>query len=267
MNVGFVFKIASTLAAILFVGLGVTGILSLHTFERTLGEFLSTRFEFVVNDIRQGIETQLDLGLELSSIENIPESMGAYVRGDPQIFTIEVFDETGTVIHSTDTSFEGDLVTEEWIQAWQESGDDGVWALLQRDAGVVGVALRNSFNQNVGSVALRYSRQFLDDSVSNRASNLMAVGATNVMIIMALAVFGCLVILRRPLQDLGDLRVAIAAMTEKIGKDEDAEGQETAQVRSSEFKSFADEVTRARDTLVSARDEIRQIDEEQAGRS
>ncbi len=267
MSVGFVVKISSTLAAILFVGLGVTGLLSLHTFERTLGEFLSTRFEFVVGDIRQRIETQLDLGLELASTENIPESMLAYVRNDEQIYTIEVFDASGTVIHSTDTSFEGDLVTEEWIRAWQEADEDGVWALLQRDAGVVGVELRNSFNQNVGSVALRYSRQFLDDSVADRASNLMAVGATNVMIIMALAIFGCMVILRNPLRDLDDLRLALASMTEWVGKRGDGAQPVDTPIRSADFRSFADAVSRAHETLDDARDEMHQIDEEEAGRS
>lgn len=267
MSVGFAAKVASTVAVILSVGLGITGVLSIQTFERTLGEFLSSRFEFVVNDIRQRIETQLDLGLGLSSIQNIPESMGVYVRGDPQIFTIEVFDDSGTVIHSTDTSFEGDLVTEEWMQAWRESGDEGVWALLQRDAGVVGASLRNSFDQEVGSVALRYSRQFLDDSVMNRGSNLLAAGVVVVLVTLILALIGSLLILRRPLRDLADLDASIRGVIRKLSRENGSDDVDASKIRSMEFRTFVSEVGRARDLMVEARDEVRQIDEEQAGQS
>ena len=260
MTFGFATRIAAVLAVILSIGLGITGLLSVQMFGRTLGEFLSTRFEFVVRDVKQRIETQMDLGLELSDIENIPEIMGTYLRDDPQIYTIEVFDQIGTVLYSTDTSFEGDLVTEEWIQAWRETGDDGVWTQFQRDAGVVGVTLRNSFDQDVGSLALRYSRDFLDESVSEHGSRLFLIGTVNVAVITLLALLGSIAILRRPLLDLKQLHEAIG----KVMKRGDGMPVEAGlKTPSPDFDAFASEVCIAQDMIADATGEIRKIDEDQ----
>lgn len=87
MSFGFSTRIAAVLAVILSIGLGITGFLSVQMFNRTLGEFLAARFEFVARDIKQHIETQLDLGLELTNIQNIPGIMATYLRDDPQIYT------------------------------------------------------------------------------------------------------------------------------------------------------------------------------------
>ncbi len=267
MTIGFSTRIAMALAVILSVGLGVTGILSIQTFERTLGEFLSTRFQFVVDDVRQRIETQLDLGLELSDMQNVPLIMDAYLRDDSQILTIEVFEETGTVVHSTDTSFVGDVVTEDWMQAWNESGDRNNWFLFQRDAGVVGSLIRDSFDRDVGSVALRYSRDYLDDTVRVHRSVLLGAGIVNVVIILFLALFGSLQVLRRPLRDLRDLNDSVRRMAaRKFGADVD-DGDSRLYDELPEYGDFARSVQEAQDLISEATAEVRRIDEEQAGRA
>ena len=267
MTIGFSTRIAMALAVILSVGLGVTGILSIQTFERTLGEFLSTRFQFVVDDVRQRIETQLDLGLELSDMQNVPVIMGAYLRDDTQILTIEIFDDSGTVIHSTDTSFEGDVVSEDWMQAWQESGDRGSWFLFQRDAGVVGSLISDSFDRNVGSVALRYSRDYLDDTVRVHGSVLLGAGVINVIVILLLALFGSLQVLRRPLRDLHDLDESVRRLaTRKFGSDVE-DGDDRLYAKLPELGDFARGVHEAQDLISEATAEVRRIDEEQTGRT
>lgn len=260
MKFGFPARIATLLAVILTVGLGITGILSVQAFNRTLAEFLSTRFEFVVTNLRQRIETKMDLGLALANIENIPEMMGGYLQDDPQIFTIEVFDTTGTVLYSTDTSFEGDLVVEQWLQAWQATSEDGIWNLFERDAGVVGAVLRDNFNQEVGSLALRYSRDFLDNTVSAHGKRLLVFAASSIVAIALIALFGALLILRRPMRDLADLGVAVTNVDKRsVGTPlKDVIGKHPG-----EFESFASEVCAAQDMITEATGEIRRLDEEQ----
>ena len=75
MKLGFAPKIAVALALVLVAGVTMTGILSVYKFERTLANLLTSRFLFVVNDIRQKVETQMDLGLPLVDLQGVTEEL------------------------------------------------------------------------------------------------------------------------------------------------------------------------------------------------
>ena len=130
MTLGLATRITLALVVILAAGVGMTTVLSAHMFERTLSDFLTSRFEFELNDVRQRIETQMDLGLALAELQSVPQELEEYLRADEQILSIEVFDDTGIVLFSTDPSFVGDLVTEEWVTAWRASRGQEVWSDL-----------------------------------------------------------------------------------------------------------------------------------------
>ena len=107
MAFGLATQLTLALAAILAAGVAMTATLSQHMFERTLADFLTSRFEFELNDIRQRIQTQMDLGIALSELESVPEELEKYRRADEQILSIEIFDETGIVLFSTDSQLHG----------------------------------------------------------------------------------------------------------------------------------------------------------------
>ena len=75
--------------------------------------------EFELTDIRQRVQTQMDLGIALAELQGVSEELDEYRRADEQILSIEIFDDTGIVLFSTDPSFLGDLVTEEWVTSWR----------------------------------------------------------------------------------------------------------------------------------------------------
>ena len=259
MMVGFASRIAIVLAVILGAGAAMTGVLSIHTFERTFADLLTSRFQFVVNDVRQRIETQMDLGLALVNLENITEEMEAYLRNDEQILSIEVFDETGTVLFSTDPSFVGDLVSEDWVIAWRTNRSKDLWSALESDAGVVGVPLRNNLSQDVGSLALRYSRDFLDHSVSEQIERLLLVGVAIGIIMVLLSFFGCSALLRGASQDL---KIMGSAMEDITKRKKDSTALQKTLARHPEFAAFSNSALSAQDTLDSATKEIHQLDEE-----
>ena len=259
MMIGFASRIAIVLAVILGAGAAMTGVLSIHKFERTFADLLTSRFQFVVNDVRQRIETQMDLGLTLVNLENITEEMEAYLRNDEQILSIEVFDETGTVLFSTDPSFVGDLVSEDWVIAWRTSRGKTLWSALESDAGVVGVPLRNNLSQDVGSLALRYSRDFLDHSVSEQIERLLLVGVAIGIIMVLLSFFGCSALLRGASQDL---KIMGSAMEDITKRNKDSTALQNTLARHPEFAAFSDSALDAQDTLDSATKEIHQLDEE-----
>ena len=52
MTFGLAIRITLALVVILAAGVAVTTVLSAHMFERTLSDFLTSRFEFELNDVR-----------------------------------------------------------------------------------------------------------------------------------------------------------------------------------------------------------------------
>ena len=261
MAFGLATRITLALVVILAAGVAMTTVLSAHMFERTLSDFLTSRFEFQLNDIRQRIETQMDLGIELSHLQNVSVELDEYLRADEQILSIEVFDETGIVLFSTDPSFVGDLVTEEWVGAWRASRGREVWSDLERDARVVGVPLRDNLGRDVGSLALRYSRNFFDDNVSTQTARLLLVGTLVVLGMTPLSIFGAMVLLRGLRSELGELR---ESMVDVASRRRDGSALGRTRTDHPELAAFAATALDAHDDIDAAIGEIRRLDEEEA---
>ena len=261
MTLGLATRITLALVVILAAGVGMTTVLSAHMFERTLSDFLTSRFEFELNDVRQRIETQMDLGIALAELQSVPQELEEYLRADGQILSIEVFDDTGIVLFSTDPSFVGDLVTEEWVTAWRASRGQEVWSDLERDARVVGVPLRDNLGRDVGSLALRYSRGYFDDNVTTQTARLLLVGAVVVLAMTPLSILGAMVLLRELRGELRDLRDSMDDVADRRG---DGSALDRTRPDHPELAAFATTALAAHDDIDAAIGEIRRLDEEEA---
>ena len=261
MTFGLATRITFALVVILATGVVMTTVLSAHMFERTLSDFLTSRFEFELNDVRQRIETQMDLGIELADLQSVPDELEEYLHADEQILSIEVFDETGIVLFSTDPSFVGDLVTEEWVTAWRTSRGREVWSNRERDARVVGVPLRDNLGRDVGSLALRYSREFFDENVTTQTARLLVIGAVVVLGMVPLSILGAMILLRGLRTELRDLRESM----DDVGNRR-RDGSALARTRTDhpELAAFATTALAAHDDIDTAIGEIRRLDEEEA---
>lgn len=261
MAFGLATRITLALVVILAAGVAMMTVLSAHMFERTLSSFLNSRFEFELNDMRRRIESQVDLGIELADLRSVPEELEEYLLADEQILSIEVFDETGNVLFSTDPSFVGDLVTEEWVSVWRASRGQEVWSRLERNARVVGVPLRDNLGRDVGSLALRYSRDFFDNSVSEQSTRLALIGALVVLGVTPLSVFGAMFLLRGVRGELRDLR---DSMDDVTNRRRDGSALDRTGPDHPEVAAFAAAALTAHDDIDAAIGEIRRIDEEEA---
>ena len=260
MKFGLATRITLALVVILAAGVAMTTVLSAHMFERTLSDFLTSRFEFEINDVRQRVETQMDLGIALGNLQGVSEMLEEYQQADEQILSIEVFDERGVVLFSTDPSFVGDLVTEEWVAAWRAGRGRQVWSDLERDARVVGVPLRDNLGRDVGSLALRYSRDFFDDNVTTQTARLLVIGAVVVLGVIPLCILGAMVLLRGLRRELGDLR---QTMNDLANRRRDGEALSRAQQDHPRLAAFAATAMAAHDDIDAAIGEVRRLDEEE----
>ncbi|MDE0309276.1 MAG: hypothetical protein OXI60_05525 [Acidiferrobacterales bacterium] len=246
------------LVTILMAGIALTIGLSLDKFRHTHSDLLTSRFQFIVNDIRHKLETQMDLGLALSTLQDVSEELDSYRRNDEMILSIEVFDEKGSVLFSTDPSFIGDLVSEEWVFAWRANQNSTSWSRLERDAAVVGVPIQNNLNQNVGSLALRYSREFLDQSFFAQTRHLITIGLVVAVFMAIMSLVGCILLLRGTITDLKSMTQAFKDI---MNNEKDSKHLEATIRNHPEFESFSTSVLNVQVALSKASSDVIELDE------
>lgn len=194
-------RVAASICFILASAVSLTGLLNHYEYRSYLGDLLRDRRALVLQDIGHNIEELLSLGSALNELRDaVGDDMQERIAQDPQVLSIEMFDEAGTVLFATDESLRGDLVSEDWIAAWNDDPDGPpVWSRLEPDAHVVGLRVENSLGHPVGSLALRFSRAEFDENVRDMALRI-AVLCAAIVVGFVLVGAGLSVFVTRPLR-------------------------------------------------------------------
>lgn len=158
------FRVRLTLTVLLVASAAMllTGLLNYYKFETALTQISESRVTYVLRNLNGVLTAGLTLGLPVSDLPGLRETLSGITEQDNQIVSIEIFDPTGQVLISTDTSFEGDLVSETWLKAAEVHasfhGDEtgSVWTAHEGPLNTVGLPLRNGLGQIVGALALTF---------------------------------------------------------------------------------------------------------------
>lgn len=243
-------RVAASICFILASAVSLTGLLNHYEYRNYLRDLLRDRRALVLQDIGHNIEESLSLGLALNALPRVGDDMQARIAQDPQILSIEMFDEDGTVLYATDESLRGDLVSEDWTVAWKDGPP--VWSRPAPDAHVVGLRVENSLGQPVGSLALRFSRTEFDENVRDMALRI-AVLCAAIVVGFVLVGAGLSVFVTRPLrQRLQSLQAPI----DPAVKTDAATEPDPLAVR------FAETTSAAQRSLDDGAQEIRRIERE-----
>lgn len=243
-------RVAASICFILASAVSLTGLLNHYEYRNYLRDLLRDRRALVLQDIGHNIEESLSLGLALNALPRVGDDMQARIAQDPQILSIEMFDEDGTVLYATDESLRGDLVSEDWTVAWKDGPP--VWSRPAPDAHVVGLRVENSLGQPVGSLALRFSRTEFDENVRDMALRI-AVLCAAIVVGFVLVGAGLSVFVTRPLrQRLQSLQAPI----DPAVKADAATEPDPLAVR------FAETTSAAQRSLDDGAQEIRRIERE-----
>ncbi len=172
-------RVAASICFILASAVTLTGLLNHYEYRKYLAGLLRDRHALVLQDIGHNIEASLSLGLALNALPGVDGDLLDSRQQHDQVLSIEMFDEHGIVLYGTDESLRGDLVSEEWVAAWDAG--EAVWSRLEPDAHVVGLRVENSLGQAVGSLALRFSRTEFDGNVQDMALRIAGLCAAVVV--------------------------------------------------------------------------------------
>ena len=176
MHLNLPARVAVNIFLILTLAIALTGLMNHYKYRKFLSDLLRDRHALVLQDIAHTVESSLSLGLAVDALPGINQALQSATSRHSGVLSIEMFDERGTVLYSSDESLRGDLVAKEWADAWNVAPEP-VWARVEYDAHVVGVRVHDSIGRAVGSLALRYSRTDFDSAVSTMALRITGICA------------------------------------------------------------------------------------------
>jgi hypothetical protein len=240
-------RVAASICFILASAVSLTGLLNHYEYRNYLAGLLRDRHALALQDIGHNIEASLSLGLALDALPGVEADLQDSILQDPQVLSIEMFDERGIVLYSTDESLRGDLVSEDWVAKW--NAGEPVWSEEEPDAHVVGLRVENSLGHAVGSLALRFSRTEFDENVQDMALRIAGLCAA---IVVGFVLLGAVlsVFVTRPLRHR--LQAMQAPIDPEIEIDTGADPDPYA-VR------FAETTEAARRAVADGAEEIRRI--------
>lgn len=150
---------------VLLIVMGLIFMMSYFKFQTTLATLIQNRLSVISITMSEAIESAIDLGLGLGEMRTADEVIARAKRNDPGIVSIQIFDNNGQILFSTQKEMAGTNVPLYVLQA-QEESDGRAWRLDKGNSFVNGVSLLNSFDQVVGGVVLEYPKDAYNTKVA-----------------------------------------------------------------------------------------------------
>jgi hypothetical protein len=185
--------ITAPIVLISALAVALTVFLNVGKLDRTLGELEQSRLHFTLNNLRETLETGLDLGLPVRGLGNAQAAIDFEARQDPDIVSISVMDGSGAVAFSTG----------------QPAGAD---VLKLR------TAMSNNLGVKVGAIELHYARRAHDRFIDGISGQLVLAAAAAIAVSSALALIGTRLWVRRIRRTLHSIETALDASLPPLRK-------------------------------------------------
>jgi predicted MFS family arabinose efflux permease len=162
---------------------GMSYLLISFKIENTHRELRHGRFDLISQDIDRIVEQSLTLGLDFRQIPTLPAALKSRLDADGALRGIDVLDKDGIVLYSTDTQRLRQSAIAEWLAAMNAASSaiaspkagPAVWRVSAKDStgeSVAGTNILNSFGQQIGFVAVRYSAREGAQAIQEMQSKL-----------------------------------------------------------------------------------------------
>jgi HAMP domain-containing protein len=184
-------RVGVVLALVILLALGGAAALILANFAKALEETVEARFEFLAADVRDSIETGLNLGLALPEMNNVQEIIDVRVARAPSLVRIVVRGDDGTLLYQANRA--------EVAETDLAGADQGNLERVQ-------VALENSFGRVVGTVELEYGVGAYEAAFVNVRNALVQVVTALALVAGVVALLAAMLLLRNVRRRLERIR-------------------------------------------------------------
>lgn len=248
MRSGITGMIVGGLVLICLLSLAVTAFINLHKFNAAYENVVNDRFYFAMGQARNLLEAEMRLGQPLSQLQAAQPVLDDLQAIDPHIVSVEIFDQKGQTLYSTDNSFLMDFVPKAWETAWLQTPGKR-WSVDTQLTTALGLGLRNAFDEPVGSIALLYDVALQETaflSIQNKLQTYALWIALGALVVLGVAV----VVLTRPLKSF------LQYLQQDLVSEQDTPSCQNAQVEA--FRQSYDE---AQKLLQTTQQELEALDE------
>ncbi len=143
---------------------GMAGLLNYFKFRSTATSIVKDRLLVTGRSIDNSIQSSLSLGLQFADIGTLPGTMQRERATDDLILSIDIFDNDGRMLYSTDSLRMDRPVPRHWVDAAQKATDDG-WFTDHQAESAAGMKIENNFGLTMGHLVLRYSNEKVAESI------------------------------------------------------------------------------------------------------
>jgi hypothetical protein len=198
-----------------FFAVGMAAFLNYFKYKSTIGGIVKSRVLVIGRSIENSVQASLSLGMQFTELTTLPALMEREMAADKLIRGIDVFDDTGQVIYSTEAARLGQRVMRNWTESANRAKSTE-WTSEAPDEYIAGISLKNNFDLTVGYLALRYSRDYVDRAAA-KAAREISLAALGAFIALALvAPLALIVVIRRFEQDLRALEIAASHLEDRV---------------------------------------------------
>ena len=209
-------KALISMILVLFIVMGLIFMMSYFKFQTTLATLIQNRLTVISITMGESIESAIDLGLALSEMRTAEEVIARAKRNDLGIASIQIFDDNGQILYSTQEEMAGTNVPPYVLQALEESVGRA-WRLDRGNSFVNGVSLLNSFDQIIGGIVLTYSKDAYNTKVAALTNSLTR---KSILIFVGFAILAFIGI-KLGFRGLGRYGDSIESSYERIQEDAD----------------------------------------------
>lgn len=140
----------------------IAGLLD-HWRQQELQAIERAQLELTLLEVQGELEGDLSLGIELEHNPRIQGLLRQRLQNDPQLHSLDVLDENGRALFSTDRGTIGEpLPPEARAAAQQGAALHRPWHALIESTPVMGVELRSPFGETAGHVSASYASSAAD---------------------------------------------------------------------------------------------------------
>jgi hypothetical protein len=191
-----------------FFAIGMSAFLNFFKYKSTYGTIVRERVLVVGRGVENAVQASLNVGLQFTELETLTPLMEREKAADKLIVGMDVFDDAGQVIYSTDSVRLKKDVPVGWISAAKRSKTTE-WASDDGEEVVAGISLKNNFDLTVGYLAMRYSRANLESSSAGVGREILVASLIAFGIVAVVTPLVLIIVIRRFERDLQVLETAV----------------------------------------------------------
>lgn len=179
------------LMALAVIGGGVLATVTQSLYvDRLYAGLAQARFSFVLQGLKSAVELNVGLGFPLAELRLAQDLIEREKAEDEQILAIEVIDDAGRTLFSTDRGTVGEEPPPAWLEAMQEARGHG-WRAPERDLVAEATPLVNDFEKTIGYVVLSYAPAYYNHRAGAVAQSLgLAAAAAAGLVALLVALVG-----------------------------------------------------------------------------